>query len=99
MSAGDHVIHTHTPETCRRYLGELSDYVDGTLSEELCRELEAHMADCENCRVVVNTFAKTISLYRRMPAPEMPNEVKERLYKVLDLRAYGSASEDESGQA
>jgi len=98
MSAGDRPIHTHTPESCRRYLGELSDYVDGTLSKELCRELEAHMANCENCRVVVNTFAKTIALYRQMPAPEMPGEVKERLYKVLDLHAYGLAPKDSSGQ-
>jgi anti-sigma factor RsiW len=85
MNVEEHTTHTHTPESCRRYLGELSDYFDGTLSEELCRELEAHMTECENCRVVVNTFAKTISLYRQMPAPEMPTAVKERLYKVLDL--------------
>lgn len=96
MSAGDR--HIHTPETCRRYLGELSEYVDGTLSEELCRELEAHMAICENCRVVVNTFTKTISLYHQMPAPEMPNAVKERLYKVLDLNAYSQAPKDDAKQ-
>jgi len=99
MSTGDRPTHTHTPETCRRYLGELSDYVDGTLSEELCHELEAHMAICENCRIVVNTFTKTISLYHQMPAPEMPNEVKERLYKVLDLHAYGPAAKDDTEQA
>ena len=98
MNAGDQAVHTHTPETCRRYLGELSDYVDGTLSDELCRELEAHMLECENCRVVVNTFTKTISLYRQMPAPEMPNAVKERLYKVLDLHRYSPAPEEDSGQ-
>jgi hypothetical protein len=40
---------------------------------------------CENCRVVVNTLTKTIMLYHQLPAPEMPDAVKERLYKVLDL--------------
>ena len=87
MSA-NHQTHKHDLETCRRYLGSLSDYVDGILSDELCAELEAHMAVCDNCRVVVNTFTKTITLYHQLPAPDMPHTVKERLYKVLDLQAY-----------
>jgi anti-sigma factor RsiW len=81
MSAG----HVHDSEKCRRYLDSLSDYVDGELGEALCREIEAHMAECENCRVVVNTLAKTVMLYHQLPTPEMPNAVKERLYKVLNL--------------
>ncbi len=81
MSTG----HVHDPEKCRQYLDSLSDYVDGELGEALCREIETHMAECENCRVVVNTLAKTVMLYHQLPAPEMPNTVKERLYKVLKL--------------
>ena len=80
--------HTHNRETCRHYLESLGDYVDGTLSADLCDELEAHMAICENCRVVVNTLAKTISLYRQMPSPELLSAVKERLFAVLDLKPY-----------
>lgn len=78
---------------CKHHLHNLSDYVDGTLSEELCKELEAHIRDCENCRVVVNTLSKTVSLYHQIPSPEMPNEVKERLYKVLDIRPFVSGAE------
>jgi anti-sigma factor RsiW len=81
MSTG----HVHDSEKCRQYLDSLSDYVDGELGEALCREIEAHMAECENCRVVVNTLAKTVMLYHQLPAPEMPHTVKERLYKVLNL--------------
>ena len=90
MTASDHHTHTHEHdrEECRRYLGSLSDYIDGTLSDNLCKELEGHMASCENCRIVVNTFSKTITLYHRMPQPELPNAVKERLYKVLDLETF-----------
>lgn len=87
MSA-HHPSHPHNQDICRRYLSSLSEYVDGTLSAELCRELEAHMSGCDNCRVVVNTFTKTISLYRQMPAPEMPTAVRERLYKVLHLERH-----------
>lgn len=84
MSVTSH--HHHENGECRRYLASLTDYVDGDLDPELCRELEAHMAACENCRVVVNTMTKTISLYRQLPTPDLPNAVKERLYAVLDLK-------------
>lgn len=96
MSEPGHHQHQHDRSACRRYLGSLSDYVEGELSEELCRELEAHMAVCQNCRVVVNTLAKTISLYREMPAPDMPNTVRERLYSVLDLKQYYKPASDEA---
>ncbi|MFO7579073.1 MAG: zf-HC2 domain-containing protein, partial [Nitrosomonas halophila] len=70
----DHSDHDH--HDCKQYLGNLSDYVDGELSEDLCREIEAHMSECENCRVVVNTLSKTISLYHQLPSPELPNTVR-----------------------
>ncbi len=73
---------------CERYLRHLSEYVDGALGEKLCHEIEAHMAECENCRVVVNTLNKTIALYRRLPAPELPNAVREQLYRVLRLEDF-----------
>ena len=41
---------------CRYLLGSLSDYVDATLEGELCAEIERHLAECENCRVVVDTL-------------------------------------------
>ena len=50
--------------TCQTLLCLLSDYVDGELSEELCRQIEMHTAECDNCRVVIDTLRKTISLYR-----------------------------------
>ncbi|MCL4236770.1 MAG: zf-HC2 domain-containing protein [Anaerolineae bacterium] len=100
MSASDQP-HEHNQDSCRRYLSSLSEYADGTLSAELCEELEAHMAICENCRIVVNTLTRTVSLYRQIPAPKMPSAVKERLYKVLHLEAYippGPDAPDQPGQ-
>jgi anti-sigma factor RsiW len=73
--------------TCKSLLGYLSDYVDGDLSEELCREIENHAAGCQDCRVVVDTLRKTISLYREAAAgsAEIPGETREKLFKVLNL--------------
>lgn len=79
---------TGAEQGCERYLRHLSEYVDGALSEALCHEIEAHMAECENCRVVVNTLNKTVALYRRLPAPELPHSVREQLYRVLHLEDF-----------
>lgn len=72
-------------EQCRHLLGQLSDYVDGELEEALCAEIEQHMADCPDCRAVVNTIEKTIELYRTAGRVEVPQDVQSRLYKVLKL--------------
>jgi anti-sigma factor (TIGR02949 family) len=71
---------------CRHLLGELSEYIDGTLEARLCAEIERHLADCENCRVVVDTLNKTVSLYHTIAAQDdVPKGVRQRLFKRLDL--------------
>ena len=75
---------------CQSLLGSLSDYVDGTLSQELCAEIENHLSGCQNCHVVVDTLRKTISLYRQSAAEtgNVPAMVKERLFRILNLDDY-----------
>jgi anti-sigma factor RsiW len=70
---------------CRDHLGCLSEYVDGELAPDLCAELERHMAECGDCRIVVDTLRKTVSLYKTYGHEEIPAEAKERLYTVLHL--------------
>lgn len=75
---------------CKDLLGSLSDYVDGTLSTAICQEIEAHMAECNNCRIVVDTLRKTVYLYKTAgdePA-NLPTPVRERLYRTLHLEDY-----------
>lgn len=72
---------------CREMLGELSDYIDGELEERLCAEIEAHMRDCPDCRVMVDTLRRTVLLYRMHGQAEMPPEVRSRLHAVLELEA------------
>lgn len=70
---------------CRALLGSLSDYVDGTAGDELCRELERHLAECEDCRIVVDTLKKTVYLYHASTETNLPVGVRERLFKRLNL--------------
>lgn len=84
--------HTHDSDSCRDLLGSLSDYIDGTLDEALCVAIETHMADCENCQVVVDTLRKTVLLYRDLPAEPMPADAEERLFKRMELSEYLNAA-------
>lgn len=70
---------------CRHLLDDLSLYLDGEASEAVCAEIEAHMAECENCRVMVDTMRQTIYLYQNLPQPELPEGARQRLYSRLDL--------------
>jgi len=79
----------HEHKNCRQLLGSLSDYVDGELSEELCSVLELHMEDCEDCRIVVDTLRKTVSLYHMTAECEViPSDIRKRLYKSLNIEEY-----------
>jgi len=76
----------HTQENCRILLDSLSDYVDGELGEEICNEINRHLAGCHNCQIVVDTLKRTIYLYHAgSEAPTVPEDVRERLYHCLDL--------------
>ena len=82
--ADEHTTHNHGD--CRHLLESLSDYVDGVLGASLCAELDRHLAECENCRIVVDTLRKTVYLYHATSTPDpVPDDVKERLYKRLSL--------------
>lgn len=79
---------THEHE-CNHFLPGISDYLDGELSSELCSELEQHMSECERCRIVVDTTRKTIEIFQMTAdSQKAPNDVKERLYKRLNLEDY-----------
>ena len=69
-------------------LDELSDFLDGEAAAATCAEIERHLADCADCRVVVDTMRKTITLYHELPRQPMPEAARERLYKSLDLSEF-----------
>jgi len=79
----------HAHKNCEELLGSLSAYIDGDLSPELCQELEKHLAGCNDCRVVLNTTKRTIDLvHSPIEKPDLPEDVRERLFKRLNLDNY-----------
>ena len=73
---------------CHHLLGDLSDYVEGEASAAICAEIERHLADCDNCRVVVDTLRQTVKLYHDLPQPVYSAEARARLYRSLDLEVF-----------
>jgi anti-sigma factor (TIGR02949 family) len=82
-------MNRHDHENCEQLLGSLSEYIDGELTPELCEEIEKHLAGCDDCRVVLNTTKRTIDLvHAPIEKPDLPDDVRERLFKRLNLDDY-----------
>lgn len=77
---------SHNHKNCGHLLGSLSEYIDGSLDDSLCAEIERHLADCKDCRIVVDTLHKTVSLYQDMARQDdVPEGVRRRLFTRLNL--------------
>ena len=77
---------------CQEIFEALSDFIDRDLSDKACGEIEKHLEDCINCRIVVNTLHMTVSLYHSMPRQEMPGEVRMRLHRMIEIEDTGKGS-------
>jgi anti-sigma factor (TIGR02949 family) len=83
------------PHKCSQLLSSISEYIDGTLSPQLCADLEQHLCECENCTIVVDTLRKTISVVQTCADEDsLPGEVRTRLFQSLNLDDYLSKSKN-----
>ena len=71
---------------CPEYISDLNDYLDGQVDETLCAEMEAHIGQCNNCRIMVDTMKQTVSLCRDGKAEKLPEAVEGKLGKLLKDR-------------
>jgi anti-sigma factor RsiW len=81
---------------CNDFLKELTDYLDGTLTEGLKAELDEHLHWCRECHVVMNTTKKTIEIYRDNKIYELPDALRTRLHDAIMTKCKGSKSPKES---
>lgn len=68
---------------CEELLRMLNDYVDGDIDPAICAEFQNHLDDCNPCKVVVDTIRKTITLYKKGEAYELPLAFREKLHRTL----------------
>ncbi len=84
--------------SCEEYRSMISCAVDGELSEEEKRALEAHLSDCEDCRAYREALGALTEELQALPEPpaELKNRVMDsvkaelRRKKLRRLTRYGS---------
>ena len=72
--------------TCKEFLQELNDYLDEVVDVQLRQRIEAHITECPNCFVILDTTKKTIQVYKGMEPQTLPEEVHARLLKAVERK-------------
>ncbi|MCU0248308.1 MAG: zf-HC2 domain-containing protein [Bryobacter sp.] len=71
---------------CKTIFSLLSQYIDGELPPDACREIEAHMHDCAPCVEFLESLRKSVSLNQGLtasePLPPLPNDFRDRLFSA-----------------
>ncbi|MCC6682600.1 MAG: zf-HC2 domain-containing protein [Phycisphaeraceae bacterium] len=68
---------------CDDMLKMINRYVDGEIDPSMCANLERHLAECNPCRVVVDTLRKTVQFYKGDQMTELPIQFKKKLDDAL----------------
>lgn len=64
----------------------LSEFCDGTLSDESQADLEAHLEQCAECRADLGLLRRTIEAVQRLQTPKAPPKFAARVHRCA-LRA------------
>jgi len=72
--------------TCKQFLQELNDYLDPNCDSDLRRRLAAHVSECPNCFVIVDTTERTLQIYKGVQPQSIPEDVKARLWSALERK-------------
>jgi anti-sigma factor RsiW len=70
--------------TCRDFLENVSDYVDGTMEPDLRVKLEAHLAKCPDCWVEFDETKMTVEIIQNVECHPLPSDVHDRLLRTLE---------------
>ncbi len=64
----------------------ISEYLDGELEDEVCREIDEHLRQCPECMEYVDSLRKTIQLCKGTAMEEMPVDIHDRIRaKIREL--------------
>jgi anti-sigma factor RsiW len=74
---------------CEAAVQLLSDYIDGLLAPAERTAVEAHLASCHGCHVVLDTTRCTILLYRAARSTALSSERRLQLLQRLEAACAG----------
>ncbi|HKV23707.1 MAG TPA: anti-sigma factor [Candidatus Acidoferrum sp.] len=75
---------------CRGVIHELSSFLDGEMDAAMKRDLERHLSECTECRLLIVQTKKTIEVFCGDEPIELPREVRSRLHDALKKKLGGA---------
>jgi anti-sigma factor RsiW len=78
---------------CEVAVALVLELLEGTLSPEVRRSLESHLAKCQPCNRLVATYRRTVQLCRRALLRKPPPEFGDRLLAFLRERTLPNKGE------
>jgi anti-sigma factor RsiW len=70
---------------CKHVWNFISDYIDGTLTEEARADVQKHLEHCEICSAILDSTRNVIILTADDRVFELPVGFSERLHARIDL--------------
>jgi anti-sigma factor (TIGR02949 family) len=68
---------------CKHVWSQVSDYIDGTVTQEEREAIERHLANCRHCSAVMDSTRNILVLVGDARTFEVPVGFGERLHKRL----------------
>lgn len=78
------MVHFHTL-SCGKVYQHMCQNLDSKLDSESCRRIKAHIKGCKNCSALLDSLKKTVYLYKKYPAPRLPEQSRKKLFAVIRM--------------
>ncbi len=73
---------------CGEHFEKISQYLDGELDADTCREIERHLAECGRCGNCLESLRRTVAWCKGLGKEKIPAGTAQRLRrKILDCLA------------
>jgi anti-sigma factor RsiW len=69
--------------TCAELVELVTDYLEGRLPDPERRRFDEHLTGCDGCTAYVEQMRTTIAVAGRVPAPDVPADLQERLLEAF----------------
>jgi hypothetical protein len=71
---------------------QICDFMGEDLNAPVCKEVAEHLESCPDCKVYLDTVKKTVTICQESEKEqELPDDIKNRLFNVLNIRNLSSA--------
>jgi anti-sigma factor (TIGR02949 family) len=70
-------------DPCSKVIQKMYLILEEEKSESLCETLQTHMDECEACAKQYKTLEDLVSLCKRFPREEIPEDQKQRMKQAL----------------